>query len=1498
MDRTGEETITPEGFRKLEHPSIFIAGSGDIIEMREQVEAALNEVLSEMGGRDRYRPFSWDVDVGTDGFSQARSMQKNLPRPSDAECCGLICVIGERIGLPLETDFDLKLIPGVEKWLASDSKFRLAEGYPEDLDERIKVLEEGFYPLTGTSFEVLDALGAGKPVLLILLADEAIKPDGPEIVLNGNCYFYRRTNGLAPVSAEFDQERRLYQEQVRGVHNFFCGLGKVGGLKQHRTRDAGKVRQLVQQFVAEEVLKDDPTNENPYKYLNYFDVNDGDCFFGRDDFVGQAVEDLESRWSSEDEPTVVRIEGPSGCGKSSVLRAGILGDFLQSKRRRRYACVAFRPEDFNDSSGRPMAVIETLLYLIEEKTDLVITLKMLRGVRREGANAPAAAVALLSEILESEGKKLVLGIDQFEEILDVLAHGVHDDMWLPLVAFINLAAKKSQIGIVYTLESSRRDAHEKEDLGPAFEGAGVHVLDDESETFLRNVIAKPFSIRGYPLKKKAIDTLLKNLNDIRDADDRQGRYGVLPLLSLKLSILFDQIRELRLNHSSTEAKVDFDSDEKDAEVLDLGFEDIFEKQAMDAISKAGGTVDDESIDHFLQPFVAVEDDRIQLIAVAETRPYPDEQKLAAAFLEARLLTRVGNARLRLVHEAVIRRWSKARKWFEDRSPYLKMEAWVRVDAIHWDALKRPPLVGPAIEGERINEAAQILQTFLRAWSIDPEAVSGDNRRLRDYCLEIFAHSEGPMTMVPCLPGREGIYSTLAAAYGMVDLLRRYKESDPDSPGKPNPYGNRGTLPLGSAAWAHLDAVAYLLGEGVDPVAKNSFGWPAVSGAIQSGERKIFRRIMEACQEAHPEANLEELLSCPGGWTLLHLSSSADQAEIAQALIEDYDFTPDARGDDKDMPIHVAASNGAGKVFELLQRNPAHLREENKSGYNCLHLAALNGHNQVVDTILSGKAGAELAAKQAGVWTPLRMAVWAGHASCCEKLLGHGSSRMDNDSDLPFLHLILGRGPDETGKSRGLNESQILPTIRVLLAGGADPNGKDSAGRTPLKLAERLPKVRRLLLDDPRLDPFLPIEPNGETAIGTAAGTGYWEAFRSFVDQCPDLTFPDLGGRGNSYWHLLAHKGSPADLVDDGLPELDAVTLEMRNKAGQTPMGVAMLQRNWAFVERLLDAGLVRPNWNAGRNLNWVSLALEQEASEALLKRLIELDPDQLTEPNVMGWTVLHRACALQMTKWVEQLASVRGDISDMWEIEDREGRLPADLLRPEARNSLSVVESDRPWPPPKSWDTDCIWKPVPGSEREELLERLAIDTKEGERVVSSDTDIDETVLSFYPEGVRLIRLKDEKWPQENLQLYYLVTAESVTFLNGTSPGIHDLNSKRIGEAGVLQLSAGTVLDYLRFFCFFVRGVEGPFLVLESVDQKEVPVDLSPGNREKISTFSHPAWFNGRDEEGEAFLLTANIYYNDSFFSADFRVQDTGTIEMFDDFPVLSNLKARIDLPIR
>lgn len=201
---------------------------------------------------------------------------------------------------------------------------------------------------------------------------------------------------------------------------------------------------------------------------------------------------------------------------------------------------------------------------------------------------------------------------------------------------------------------------------------------------------------------------------------------------------------------------------------------------------------------------------------------------------------------------------------------------------------------------------------------------------------------------------------------------------------------------------------------------------------------------------------------------------------------------------------------------------------------------------------------------------------------------------------------------------------------------------------------------------------------------------------------------------------------------------------------------------------------------------------------------------------------------------------------------------------------------------------DDNWTNVTGEELEGFLEQVnPIDGKY--KTSAESTKVSWRPLPFYDQVV-LIRVQDSGWAPENLTLYYLTLEGNLFRLNGTSPPIHEVNA-----AAPIKVTEDNVLEYLHFFCFFVRGEEGPFLIVEDIDNPYLP-EMDDKTHTVIEGSVRPASYEGQNEQGY-YLCDGIVFYSNALFIANFAVQPSGMIEMLDDQPIAPDLPVKVEAPI-
>ena len=126
--------------------------------------------------------------------------------------------------------------------------------------------------------------------------------------------------------------------------------------------------------------------------------------------------------------------------------------------------------------------------------------------------------------------------------------------------------------------------------------------------------------------------------------------------------------------------------------------------------------------------------------------------------------------------------------------------------------------------------------------------------------------------------------------------------------------------------------------------------------------------------------------------------------------------------------------------------------------------------------------------------------------------------------------------------------------------------------------------------------------------------------------------------------------------------------------------------------------------------------------------------------------------------------------------------------------------------------------------------------------------------------------------------YLLDGSDALQPLDGRSDPIHAANACESLRA----LDAGTVLDYLRFFVFFLRGSEGPFTLLEA-ELELIPAEGESEN-DALSSSDHACGRCAsavRTGQGR-FLVPATVAYDGTMWRTTLAVSPGGEVEMIDE----------------
>lgn len=179
--------------------------------------------------------------------------------------------------------------------------------------------------------------------------------------------------------------------------------------------------------------------------------------------------------------------------------------------------------------------------------------------------------------------------------------------------------------------------------------------------------------------------------------------------------------------------------------------------------------------------------------------------------------------------------------------------------------------------------------------------------------------------------------------------------------------------------------------------------------------------------------------------------------------------------------------------------------------------------------------------------------------------------------------------------------------------------------------------------------------------------------------------------------------------------------------------------------------------------------------------------------------------------------------------------------------------------------------------------------------ITQDATI-EAARMYWHDKAFVVRVQAPSWQKPNLYLYFLTDGERTVWLDGTVSPINAFVADK-----PLQLSPLAAAEYLRFFTFFVRAEEGPFLVVESAGDRFLPAESSRASAADVEKMAAMRKLLREAEcrvESDAADCTAVIYYSNAVFEASLRIKPNGRVEMLNDKPVTADLPLIVDAPLR
>lgn len=405
--------------------------------------------------------------------------------------------------------------------------------------------------------------------------------------------------------------------------------------------------------------------ENPFPGLMAFREEDADRFFGRDEEIARVVARIE-------EQPLVGVVGPSGAGKSSLVRAGVFPALKGSSSL--WETIALRP-------GR-----NPLSALTRELTRLEPGIGDAEELAARLASEPGFAGTLLRRRAQRSGARVLLFVDQFEELFTLAAADRARDHFLSCLSGI-ADDHGSPVRAVVSIRSDFLDRLATHDQLMDVLTPGLVFLPPPSTAGLRAALVEPVQMAGFRYQD---DDLVDEI-----IEDLAATPGALPLLQFAAGRLWDQ------------------RDRRAREITHAAY------HAIGGIAGALATHADATVSELpaqsqriarmiFERLVTPERTR-DVVETGELCELASDRQAAERVIEglvnARLLvvrsTDGDDAAVEIVHESMIESWPTLRRWLDDNHDQAEIVARIRAAAKQWHEAGQP--AGLLWRGEAMEE---------------------------------------------------------------------------------------------------------------------------------------------------------------------------------------------------------------------------------------------------------------------------------------------------------------------------------------------------------------------------------------------------------------------------------------------------------------------------------------------------------------------------------------------------------------------------------------------------------------------------------------------------------------------------------------------------------------------------------------------------------------------------------------------------------------------------
>ena len=198
-------------------------------------------------------------------------------------------------------------------------------------------------------------------------------------------------------------------------------------------------------------------------------------------------------------------------------------------------------------------------------------------------------------------------------------------------------------------------------------------------------------------------------------------------------------------------------------------------------------------------------------------------------------------------------------------------------------------------------------------------------------------------------------------------------------------------------WGHLNLCnALIVKKEFDVNIASNDGWTILHYAARNGSYELLKYFTDIGVDIDLKTNL--------GWNCLHIAAFYGHLNLCKKLIENHNFDVLVTDEDGWTALHHSARNGSYELVTYFAEMGTDIHVRNNSYWNCLHIAAFNGHLKLCQTLIEKHKFDVLMPNTYG-WTALHCSAKSGSYELLSYFAAIGNAiDLKTDSRWNCLHI--------------------------------------------------------------------------------------------------------------------------------------------------------------------------------------------------------------------------------------------------------------------------------------------------------------------------------------------------------------------------------------------------------------------------------------------------------------------------------------------------------------